>query len=92
MQRSIARTGLPVVGFPSNFGGYVLHRGRAAVAAAGEVNRFHPYATVSYRHPHYMGVPHGAEIWTEIEQRQASLLEPERESELIALLAERLGS
>ena len=62
MQRSIARTGLPVVGFPSNFGGYVLHRGRAAVAAAGEVNRFHPYATVSYRHPHYLGVPHGA-LW-----------------------------
>jgi hypothetical protein len=91
MQRSIARAGLPVVNFPSNFGGYVLHRGRTAVAAAGEVTRFHPYATVSYRDPHYMGVPHGAEIWAEIERRHAALLDPTRESELIAILAERLA-
>src|SRR5262249_28249265 len=36
MQRSIWRAGLPVVDFPSNYGGYILHRGRSAVEAAHE--------------------------------------------------------
>ena len=34
MQRSIWRAELPVVNFPSNQGGYILHRGRSGVAAA----------------------------------------------------------
>ena len=91
MQRSIARAGLQVVDFRSNFGGYVLHRGRTAVAAVRDVTRLHPYATVSYRHPHYMGVPHGAEIWAQIEQRHAPLLDPACEPELLALLGEQLA-
>jgi len=91
MQRSIWRAGLPVVDFPSNYGGYILHRGRSAVAAARELFPRHSYATADARHPHFMGVPDGSRTWAAIEERFAVLLRPEQEQRLVDFLAERLA-
>jgi hypothetical protein len=90
MQRSIWQAGGTVVDFPSNFGGYVLHRGRAAVAATREYTPWASYATARSRVPHFMGVPDGQKIWDAIEVRHADLLEPASESALVDMLAERL--
>jgi len=81
-----------VVDFPSNHGGYVLHRGRSAVAAAREFAPRSSYATVTTTAPSYMGVPDGAAIWAEVEARWSAMLEPDRERELVAHLRERLSS
>ena len=76
MQRSIARAGdLAVAHFASNHGGFVLHRGRSAVA--------------SWTAPHFMGVPDGAGIWAAVEARLAPLLEADAEPELLDVLVER---
>ena len=76
MQRSIARAGdLTVADFASNQGGFVLHRGRSAVASSTA--------------PHYMGVPDGAGIWAAVEARLAPLLEADAEPELLDVLVER---
>jgi hypothetical protein len=91
MQRSIWRAGLPVADFPSNHGGYILHRGRTAVAAAHEFFPQHSYSTADARHPHFMGVREGPRLWAEIEDRFAQLLRPEAETRLLAFLAERLA-
>jgi len=91
MQRSIARNGLAVADFRGNSGGYILHRGRTAVAATRGVAPRHPYATVGYREPHFMGVPDGPHIWAEIERRHDPLLSPEAEGELLEILGERLA-
>ena len=90
LQRSIWRAGLPVVDFPSNHGGYILHRGRSAVEAAHELFPRHSYATADARQPHFMGVPDGPRTWARIEERFTELLRPEREEQLVDLLAERL--
>jgi len=90
MQGDAVRSGLPVAQFPSNHGGYVLHRGRTAVAATREFTPRRSYATASYRHAHYMGVPGGSAIWDEIEARHAHLLEPDAEPWLLEELAARL--
>ena len=87
LQRGIWDAGLPVVDFPSNAGGHILHRGRTGVAAAATFHPFHPYATVTQNSPHFMGVADGARIWTEIERRHAALLEADGEDELMAGLA-----
>jgi hypothetical protein len=89
MQRSIWRAGLPVIHFPSNHGGYILHRGRSGVAAARLFFPYSPYATVDNSEAHYMGVPGGAQIWENIESRWEDLLRPEAQERLIAHLAER---
>jgi hypothetical protein len=91
MQRSIWQAGLPVVDFPSNHGGYVLHRGRSAVAAAHEHFPRHSYATADARYPHFMGVRDGPRVWARIEDRFADLLRPDAEPRLLAFLAERLA-
>jgi hypothetical protein len=91
MQRSIWRAGLPVADFPSNNGGYILHRGRTAVAAAHDVFPRHSYSTAAARHPHFMGVQDGPQVWARIEERFAELLRPEAETRLLAFLAERLA-
>jgi hypothetical protein len=91
LQRSVCRAGLTVVDFPSNRGGHILHRGRTGVAAAGTLHRWHQYARVANRGPHYMGVPGGEEIWLEIEAAHAALLEPSAEAELIGVLAQRFA-
>jgi hypothetical protein len=88
LQESIWDAGGTVVDFPSNLGGYVLHRGRAAVAATRQHAPRSSYATAGAT-PSFMGVPDGARIWDEIESRWSSWLDAEREPELVAHLAAR---
>jgi hypothetical protein len=90
LQASLLRAGLSIVDFPSNHGGYVLHRGRTAVAAATTYG-VGAYAGVANRAPHFMGVPQGARIWADIEQRWAPLLEPRSEPALLDHLITRFS-
>jgi glycosyltransferase involved in cell wall biosynthesis len=92
LQEDVVRAGLTVVQFPSNHGGYILHRGRTAVAATREFTPRRSYATAATRYPHYMGVHDGPAIWAEIEERHAALLDPSAEAELLDVLADRLGT
>ena len=89
LQRSIFDRNLAVANFPANHGGYTLHRGRAGVAAAA-AHPHHKYARVENREPHFMGVPHGAEIWADIEARYAGLVARGNELVLLSRLVERL--
>ena len=89
LQRSIWQAGLPVVDFPSNRAGYILHRGRSGVAAARTFLPSSSYASIENNEAHYMGVPDGARIWQEIETRWAHLLRLEAEDLLIEHLAEQ---
>ena len=91
MQRSIWRAELPVVNFPSNHGGFILHRGRSGVAAARLFFPYSSYATIHNNDAHYMGVPEGAGIWEAIEARWEDLLLPEARERLIAHLAKQFG-
>jgi hypothetical protein len=91
MQRSIWEAGLPVVDFPSNHGGYILHRGRSAVTAAHDFFPRHSYATADAREPHFMGVQDGSQVWARIEAHYSELLRPEAETRLLELLAEGLA-
>jgi hypothetical protein len=91
LQGDAVRAGLPVVHFPSNHGGHILHRGRSAVAAARAYTPWHAYATAPNHQAHFMGVPDGAAIWAAVEDRYANLLAPDAEADLVALLAERLN-
>jgi hypothetical protein len=90
LQESIWETGATVVDFPSNLGGFVLHRGRAAVAATRDFSPHASYATATAT-PSYMGVLDGHRIWDEIEQRWSAWLAPEREPELVERLAARFS-
>jgi hypothetical protein len=90
VQASMLKAGLRIVDFPSNHGGYVVHRGRTAVAAA-TTYRVGSCAGVANREPHFMGVPNGARIWAEIEQRWASLLDPGAKGALLEHLASRFA-
>ncbi len=92
MQRSIWLAGLPVVDFPSNHGGFILHRGRAGVAAAQAVSPLSSYASIENNQAHYMGVPDGAKIWAEIEARWEELLVPENEERLLDHLERKLDN
>jgi hypothetical protein len=65
------KAGLPIVDFPSNQKGHILHRGRSAAAAAGTFTPLRAYGTSPQTAPHFMGVPDGARIWDEIEARHA---------------------
>jgi len=91
MQRSIWKAGLAVVDFPSNQGGWILHRGRSAVAAQRKWSPHGSYATATNRAAHYMGVPGGAEIWAEAETRHVSLLTPDGQEALLDLLTQRFS-
>lgn len=90
MQRSIWDAGLNVVHFPSNAGGFILHRGRGAVQATREYAPRSTYVTVPSE-AHFMGVPDGERIWNDIEQRHAGLLEPDAEAQLLDRLSERFA-
>jgi glycosyltransferase involved in cell wall biosynthesis len=90
MQASVLRLGLTIVDFPSNHGGYVLHRGRTAVAAATTYG-VGSYAGVANRHPHFMGVANGARIWASIEQQWAHLLDEDAEPMLLDHLMSRFA-
>jgi len=91
MQRSIWEAELTVVDFPSNQGGFILHRGRSGVAAQRRWSPLGSYASVLNDEAHYMGVPGGAEIWAEAEAQHASLLAPDGQGALLDLLAERFS-
>ena len=91
MQASIVAAGLTIADFPSNHGGYILHRGRAGVAAAGQYHPTHSYAQATTTNPHFMGVPDGAAIWAAVEAPWADLLDPAGEAALLDHLAERFA-
>ncbi len=91
MQASIVAAGLTISDFPSNHGGYVLHRGRAGVAAAGQYHPTHSYAQATTTDPHFMGVPDGPAIWAAVEAQWADLLDPAGEPALLDHLAERFA-
>jgi hypothetical protein len=90
MQASMLQAGLTIAAFPSNHGGYVLHRGRTAVAAA-TTYRVGAYAGVPNRNPHFMGVANGLKIWADIERRWVPMLDPPAESVLLDHLTERFA-
>jgi len=90
MQRSLWRAGLQLADFPSNHGGYILHRGRSGVAAARQYQPLSAFATAANHGPHYMGIAGGAEIWGATEQHYSDWLRPEQEDELIDYLSGRL--
>jgi hypothetical protein len=89
MQASIRRAGLTIVDFPSNHGGYVLHRGRSAVAAGATYGIGGWTVALTNREPHFMGVHDGARIWAEMEEQWASLLGPSAERKLLEHLVDR---
>jgi hypothetical protein len=91
MQASIRRARLTIVDFPSNHGGYVLHRGRSAVAAGATYGVGGWSVALTNREPHFMGVPDGARIWAEVEAEWASMLEPSAEETLLEHLANRFS-
>ena len=91
LQQGVIDHGGTVVDFPTNRGGYTLHRGRTGVVAAAAHPR-HPYARAVVREPHFMGVPDGARVWAGTEAAYATLLGRADEPTLLDLLATRLGS
>jgi hypothetical protein len=92
MQRSLWRAGLRLHDFPSNRGGYILHRGRTGVAAASVYRRHDSHATARTPHPHYMNVVAGEAIWERVEKEHESLLEPENEEQLLERLERDLNN
>ena len=86
MQRSLWKKGAYLHDFPSNFGGYILHRGRSGVAAAGKYNPLSSFATVTNAQAHYMGVENGESLWQDCEKKYSHLLTKEKENELIDYL------
>ncbi|HEY0710026.1 MAG TPA: hypothetical protein VGG33_24660 [Polyangia bacterium] len=90
LQRSLWQAGGRIVDFPSNHGGYILHRGRAGVAAVAAAAHFDSYATIPSVEPHFMGVRGGPEIWAAVEARHADLLAPEAETRCLEVLAAAL--
>ncbi len=91
MQRDLIKRGGKAAHFPGNEEGYILHRGRSAVAAVRTFDPSHPYATARHREPHYMGRPGGDKTWAAMEQSFADWLDKSREKELIENLAARLS-
>ena len=92
LQRDLHRRGLNVVHFPSNAGGYVLHRGRAGVDAAIRWRPWSSYGSTAYKNPHFMGIPDGASIWAALEARHEAVLGDGAERALIDLLATRFSA
>lgn len=90
MQRSLWKAGLHLENFPSNQGGYILHRGRSGVAAAHKHYPMSAFATVSNKDPHYMGVEYGEKIWQTTEQNYSGLLHEDKEDKLIEYLSHKL--
>ena len=91
MQKSIRRAGLLVHDFPSYRDGYALHRGRSGVRAAKTFQTGGSYASIANDEPHFMGNPDGETIWTTVEKRWSSLLEPYTRGALIKELTTRLS-
>lgn len=91
MQRSLHQLGVKLADFPSNHGGYILHRGRAGVAATRTFRPGDAHATAAIYHPHYMGIPGGQLIWEEIEKKWSDLLDAHAEDRLLEHLAKSLA-
>lgn len=91
MQRSLWKAGLKLAHFPSNHGGYILHRGRSGVLAASTYHRFSSFGTVENNVPHFMGIKDGKKIWANIEERYKHLLQTSDEQALLLHLSEHLG-
>jgi len=87
LQWSVVKAGLPIVDFPSNRMGHILHRGRSASVAAARFTPLRSYGTVPGAEPHFMNVPDGARIWDKIESRHASRLGSAAEPALVESLA-----
>ena len=91
MQRGFWRAGLGLADFPSNHGGYILHRGRSGVAAARQYRPLSTFQTADTHHTaHYMGVHRGAQLWNTTERRYSEWLRPERDTDLLDYLAKQL--
>ena len=91
MQKSLWDADLHLHDFHSNFGGYILHRGRTGVAAAKEHHRLSSFAKTSNNQAHYMSVENGEQIWKKIEKCYTHLLKKDNETELIELLSKFLN-
>jgi len=91
MQKSLWDTGLKLHDFHSNFGGYILHRGRTGVAAASKHYPLSSFAKTANNKAHYMGVENGEQIWFDTEKRFSKLLKKENETDLINLLSHVLN-
>lgn len=74
LQRSIARPGRRVADLPTYRSGLLVHRGRAGVAAAVRHRPRNQHAALANDHPPSMGVPGGARMWAEEEERHANVL------------------
>ena len=90
LQKSIWQQGGKGDNFPSNRGGYILHRGRAGVAAAQTFLRGHHLREVPNNNAHFMGVPDGRLIWQQIEDRWSHLLGPGDTALAAAVIAKNL--
>lgn len=90
LERSIWRQGGKGDHFPSDDGGYILHRGRSGVAAAQTFLRRHHLRDVPYNNAHFMGVPNGPQIWHEIDDRWSHLLDAEDATSAAEVIAEAL--
>jgi len=91
MQRSLWKAGLKLYDFRSNYGGYILHRGRTGVAAAGVHNRYSSFAKTPNNQPHYTGVENGQHIWQQTEKKYSELLHESSENALIDYLSDKLN-
>jgi Glycosyl transferase family 2 len=90
MQASLIRAGLGIIDFPSNQGGFILHRGRAGVDAAAVYKvGAHQRVPRGRESPHFMNVLHGAEIWGEMETRWEPFLDGTNEGALLDHLVDR---
>lgn len=88
MQKSLWNAGLKLKDFRSNFGGYILHRGRSGVAAASHYYPASSYSGEDNQKPHYMAVENGEAIWKQAENKYSDLLQAENEDKLILYLKE----
>jgi glycosyltransferase involved in cell wall biosynthesis len=91
MQRSLLKAGLFLHDFRSNFGGYILHRGRTGVKAANQHNKMSTFATTPNNEPHYTGVENGKQIWQKTEDRFAHLLKKGSEDLLLEYFNKKLN-
>ncbi len=88
LQRDLIKKGGKAINFPSNSEGFILHRGRSAVASTRVYAPGHAYATARRHDPHFMGIRHGPRLWDARAEQFAQWLEPDREDELVDRLAE----
>jgi hypothetical protein len=92
LQRDLQRQGGKGRHFPANAEGYILHRGRSAVAAAKTAEPGHPYATAANASPHFMGIPGGAQVWKDQSATYADWLAPGRETAAARVITDALAA